>query len=131
MKITLIMYATTFLFLSSVPLYAIKSNTVIATINTGINPNGIAITPDNRFAYIPNNNNYGVNVDQATVSVLNLTNNSVETIIHDVSFVQPYKIAINPAGTKAYVCNSTVTTVTIIDIATNTVEGTIDGFNGP
>ena len=32
-------------------------NRVIATIAVGDNPAGIAITPDNRFAYVANNNN--------------------------------------------------------------------------
>ncbi len=66
-----------------------------------------------------------------TVSVLNLTNNTLEQTISDSSFNEPYTVTINAAGTKAYVTNSNGTTVTIIDIATNTVSGTIGGFDGP
>ena len=115
-----------------VPAYAhaSKDNTVIATINTGVNPAGIAITRNNHYAYVANNNNYGVN-DQDSVSVLNLKHNNVESIIFDSSFNEPYTITINHKGTKAYVTNSNSTTITIIYLATNQVIGVINGFDGP
>jgi len=109
---------------------ASKSNTVVATINTGITPTGIAITPDSRYAYVANNNNYDL-AGQDSVSVLKLKNNTVKTTIFDSSFNQPYTITVNPAGTRAYVTNSNSTTITMIDTATNTVIGVIDGFDGP
>ncbi len=110
--------------------YADHSNTVVATISVGQNPAGIAITPDNFFGYVANNNDNSI-PGEDTVSVLNLTYNTLEQTISDSSFNEPYTVTINPAGTKAYVTNSNSTTVTIIDIATRTVSGTIGGFNGP
>lgn len=107
-----------------------KPGTVVATINVGVTPAGIALTPDNSFAYVANNNNYGL-IGGDTVSVLNLKNNTLETTIRDASFSQPYTVTMNTAGTKAYVTNSVSTTITIIDVATNTVAGVIGGFNGP
>ena len=76
-------YFLSFLFLLlPAHTYAAKSNTVIATINTGITPTGIAITPDNHFAYVANNNNYGL-TGEDSVSVLKLKNNTVkQTIFH-------------------------------------------------
>lgn len=110
--------------------YAIEHPGIVATINVGITPDGIAITPDNRFAYVANNNNYSLtNAD--TVSVLDLKNNTLKQTISDSSFNEPFRIAINPKGTKAYVTNSNSTTITIIDIATNSVVGVIGGFDGP
>ncbi|MEX2438051.1 MAG: hypothetical protein WD449_02240, partial [Candidatus Babeliales bacterium] len=96
----------------------------------GESPAGLAITPDNRFAYVANNNNNMI-VGQNTVSVINLETNTVQATITDASFDQPYTITINKNGTKAYVTNSNGTTITIIDIANNTVLGTITGFDGP
>ncbi len=96
----------------------------------GDTPAGIAVTPNNLYAYVANNNNDGIPGGD-TVSVLNLTYNTVEKTIHDSSFNEPYTVTINAAGTKAYVTNSYITTVSIIDVATNTVTGTIGGFNGP
>jgi YVTN family beta-propeller protein len=108
----------------------VSSEKTVATIAVGFNPAGIALTPDNAFAYIANNNNDAVPGGD-TVSVLNLKNNTVNTMISDPSFNQPYTVTINKTGTTAYVTNSNSTTISIIDTATNAVTGTIDGFDGP
>lgn len=117
-------------FTAIAPVYAATAYRTIATLPVGDTPNGIAITPNNRFAYVANNNNDGI-VNGDSVTVLDLLDNTVLTTINDVSFDQPYTITINAAGTKAYVTNSAGSTITIIDIATNTVTGTITGFDGP
>lgn len=96
----------------------------------GNSPSGIAVTPNNLFAYVANNNNAGIPGGD-TVSVLNLQNNSLQQTISDASFNQPYSVTINAAGTKAYVTNSNGATVTIINLINNTVAGTIGGFDGP
>lgn len=120
----------TYLLLWATFLSADPSNTVIATIQVGDTPSGIAITPNNLFAYVANNNNDGLpNGD--SVSVLNLLYNTLQQTINDSSFNEPYTVTINAAGTKAYVTNSGGSTVTIIDLATNRVIGTITGFDGP
>lgn len=103
---------------------------IIATIEVGDTPAGIAITPDGSFAYVANNNNDGI-VGGDTVSVIDLCTNTVVATISDASFAEPYTVTINADGTKAYITNSNSTTITIIDIATNTVTGTIGGFDGP
>jgi len=109
---------------------AAAPNTVVATIPVGVTPAGLAITPDNNFGYVANNNNYSM-PNSDTVSVIDLQNNTLFKTIFDASFNEPYTVTINAAGTRAYVTNSNGTTVTIIDIATNTVVGTITGFDGP
>ncbi|MDB6080868.1 MAG: hypothetical protein JWO53_140, partial [Chlamydiia bacterium] len=105
-------------------------NSVVATMNVGVTPDGIAITPDNHFAYVANNNNYGIG-GQDSVTVLDLKNNTFKKTIHDSSFQEPFRIAISPDGKKAYVANSNGTTLSIIDTKNNTVIGTIGGFDGP
>ena len=111
-------------------LCADESNAVIATIGVGNTPAGIAVTPNNLFAYVANNNNDSI-PDGDSVSVLNLTYNTLQQTIHDDSFSEPYTVTINAAGTKAYVTNSNYSTVSVIDLTTNTVTGTINGFDGP
>ena len=124
-------YILGLLFLSLSPhLCADHKNTVIATMNTGVTPAGIAITPSGHKAYVANNNNYGIDGEDS-VTVLNLKNNTVRTTIFDESFNQPYTVSINPAGTRAYVTNSNSTTITVIDTSTNEVIDVIDGFDGP
>ena len=110
--------------------HAANINTVIATINVGVTPAGMAITPDSHYAYVANNNNYGVPCED-NVSVLNLHHNTLHTTINDGSFNQPYTITMNADGSKAYVTNSNSTTITIIDTDNNTVIGVIGGFDGP
>jgi YVTN family beta-propeller protein len=105
------------------------SNRVFATIGVGDTPTGIAITPDNQFAYVANN--FNDFPSGGSVSVISIKTNTVVMTINDPSFNEPYSVTINPAGTKVYVTNSQGSTVTIIDTATNTVVGVIDGFDGP
>lgn len=109
---------------------AVSSETALLSIPVGLNPANLAITPNGAFAYVVNNNNNSV-PGADTVSVINLKTNKVVATISDPSFNEPYTVTINAAGTKAYVTNSNSTTVTIINIATNTVTGVIDGFDGP
>lgn len=113
----------------SIETYA-DSNTVVATINAGINPGGMAITPDSRTAYVANVNNYEI-INENTVSVINLKKNAIETTIRDFSFNEPYTVTLNAEGTKAYVTNSNSSTVSIIDTRTNQVIDVIPGFDGP
>lgn len=98
----------------------------LATIGVGITPTGIAITPDNRYAYVANNNNYGI-LDSVTVIDLS-TNLPIKTIT-DASLNQGYTVTIYSGN--AYVTNSAGSTITIINTSSNTVTGTITGFDGP
>lgn len=127
------LYLTKFiivLFLSPNFLYSVAPNTVVATINVGVTPAGIAVTPDNKFAYVANNNNYTL-AGADNVSVLNLTNNTLYKTINNSNFNEPYTVTINTSGTIAYITNSNSTTISLIDISTNTYINTITGFDGP
>jgi YVTN family beta-propeller protein len=110
--------------------YAVEPNTVVATINTGVNPAGLALSRDNNVAYVANNNNYGI-AGADSVSVLNLAQNTLKQMITDASFNEPYTITMSIDGTKAYVTNSNSSTITIINTITNAVAGIISGFDGP
>lgn len=105
--------------------------------NVGVNPSHLAITPNGKFAYVTNSNNYGI-TGSDNVTVLNLRTKIPRQTINDPSFNQPYRIAIDCKGKYAYVCNSgspsvtgTEGTLSIINLKTNTVCGTIPGFDGP
>lgn len=118
------------LLLTQLHTHASKKNTVIATLNAGVNPAGIAITPNDRYAYVANNNSYDV-LGEDSISVFNLKNNTLKQTIKDSSFNQPYTVTIHPSGSRAYVTNSNSTTISIIDTANNSVIGVISGFDGP
>lgn len=128
-------FASVFLLMGMQCMYAVPANTVIATIPVGVTPAGIAVTPNGAYAYVANNNNYGL-LHGDSVSVLDLSNNTLLTTIYEqpltaTVFNQPYTVTINAAGTKAYVSNSNSTTITVIDTASNTITSTINGFDGP
>jgi YVTN family beta-propeller protein len=106
------------------------SNRVMTTFNVGVTPAGMAVSVDSRYAYVANNNNYSI-ANEDSVTVLDLINQLPLTTINHPSFIGPYTITINKSGTKAYVTNSTGSTITIINIPANTVAGLITGFDGP
>jgi YVTN family beta-propeller protein len=81
--------------------------------------------------YVANNNNYGI-TGSDSVSVFDAKGNGkLLTTIFDSSFNEPYTVTIDSEGLLGYVTNSASTTVTILDLATFTVAGTIGGFDGP
>ena len=113
-------------------------------LNTGVNPAGSAITKDERYLYVANNNSYGL-PGQDSVSIFDLKHNKLVKTIYDKSFNQPYTITIDHGRNIAYVTNanspatsSTFGTVTKICTKTHKVIGVIGdktvaqgGMDGP
>ena len=70
-----------------------SSNTVVATVNVGTQPEAVAVTPDGTKAYVANCG--------GDVFVIATSNNTVSTKV--VVGGCPYDVAITPDGTRAYV----------------------------
>jgi len=99
-----------------------STNTVTATVTVGIEPYGVAITPDGTKVYV-------TNMGSNTVSVIDAeTNTLIATVPVEYD---PCGIAITPDGTKAYVVNEFGGTVSVIDTATNTVTATVSVGDAP
>jgi YVTN family beta-propeller protein len=99
------------------------TNTVVTTIPVGVNPEGVAITPDGTRAYVTNNTSN-------TVSVIDTTTNTVFATI--IPFGPgPSGVAITPDGTRAYVTSDRSDAVSVIHTATNAVFATILVGLGP
>jgi YVTN family beta-propeller protein len=97
-----------------------SSHGVIATIQVGSLPHGIAASPDGTRVYVTHNFNNSVSViDTATPSV-----------IATIPLGAPFAIAVNTDGTRAYV-GTAAGTIAIIDTATNTIIDTIEGVRSP
>ena len=106
----------------------------------GTNPLSVTVTPDNKRAYVANfgrdSENDSTDVPGNTVSVFDLDNEQFVTTIEVGK--NPYAVAITPDGKKAYVTNSFFdpvkpndpATVSVIDIATNSVTQTIQLSQG-
>jgi len=92
----------------------------------------LAFTPNGLKAYAVN---YGDTIDPttSTVAVINTATNTATRLVDATSepFNGSYYIAMAFDGSKAYVSNSASNTVSVIDIATDTVERGIPGFTSP
>ena len=96
-----------------------------ATVTVGGTPYAVAITPDGKYAYVPNAEN---------VSVINTATNKVTATVTARNW--PAGIAITPDGKYAYVPDTNTPTnqggiVSVISIATNTVTATITVGGNP
>ena len=105
----------------------IASNTVVATVDVGAFPTGVAVTPDGAKAYV-------VNQGDSSVSVINTATNTVSTTITTGIGYSPYDVAISPDGLHAYVTDADPdltnpivleSRVTIIDTASDSVATSI------
>lgn len=110
-------------------------------VQISINQYGVAITPNERYLYIVNNQYYGINPNPYTISILpliisydrvylyDLINEQIITTIIDSSFKTPSTATISNG--RVYITNSNSTTISVIDMATNKVSRTIDGLENP
>jgi YVTN family beta-propeller protein len=123
-----------------------KTDKVINYMETGRMPFSAAITPDGKKAYIVNNCESNiVSVDTTTWKILSTIRDSNTTrpinlmIRNENGMVtgeynqgaSPAYIAINPAGTKAYVTNSENNTVAVINLATDEITAMIHVGKSP
>lgn len=92
------------------------ANQKVAEVNVGIEPQTVAISNDDKFAYVTNQ---GGN----SVSVIDLTANAEVTKVP--VGVEPYGIALTPDGARAYVVNGASGSVSILDTATNKLIASI------
>jgi YVTN family beta-propeller protein len=105
---------------STNPIDANGFGQVLATVPVGVNPRMIAVLQDGSRAYV-------VNQADSTVSIVNLTTNTVTATIPVPATVHPNFIAVingTPTG-KVYVTSPESTNMTIIRTDTDVVETTI------
>ncbi len=106
-------------FSNKVTVIDTTTNKVVTTIDVGLAPAGIAVTPDGSKVYVANR---AVN---GTVSVIDTATNAVSATVAVGS--NPVGVAVKPDGSKVYVANQgRHSTVSVIDTATNAVSATID-----
>jgi YVTN family beta-propeller protein len=93
------------------------TNKVVTTLDVGLAPAGVAVTPDGSKVYVANRAANG------TVSVIDTATNAVSATVAVGS--NPVGVAFTPDGSKAYVANQFDHTVSVIATASNTVVATI------
>ena len=97
-----------------------STNEVVNTIRT-IAPTGIAFTPDGSEAYVALGADSGNNL-----GVLNPTTNVIGTILKLPAGTGIFGVAFTPDGSEAYVTEEVPGTVSVIDVATNTLLKTLN-----
>ena len=104
------------------------TNTVAATVQVGIGPQGVAITPNGAFAYV-------ANFDSNNVSVIDTATNAVVATVP--VGIGPFGVAVAPSGAFAYVTafDSCAGSVSVIDTTANsptvnTVVATVSPLGG-
>jgi YVTN family beta-propeller protein len=106
----------------------IPDHTVIATIDVGNDPVGIAVTPNGEYVYVTN---YGDNTvsEIQTASVIQTPDDpAISTVVVGNS---PFGVAVTPDGAHVYVANSDDDTVSVIQTSDYTVIDTIDVGTSP
>ncbi len=94
------------------------TNLAGAPITVGDAPQGVAITPNGLFAYVPN-------LVSSSVSVINTITDLVVATVPLTGQVDPAYVAITPNGLFAYVTNAGSGTVSVINTTDNLVVDTI------
>ena len=105
---------------------------VVATVPVGTNPRGVAslVKTSDTFTYVTNFGGEIVSVIRTFHDIL--TDKVVFERVRDIRVGRnPYGVAVDPAGTFAYVTNFTDATVSKIDLGTNTVAATIPVGSNP
>ena len=103
---------------NTVSVISTRNNKVVATVQVGNLPAGVAIRPDGQRAYVASRRNNEVWVlDTATYSVVAIVPVQRE----------PANVAFTPDGRWAYVANFGSNSVSVIDTETNTVVPVPDG----
>jgi YVTN family beta-propeller protein len=111
-------------YVAAGPLYVIdgQTNTVIAKVPVGLDPQGVAVNSTTDTIYTAND-------DSSNVTVVNgRTNKATATI---PAGNDPTGAAVNPATNTVYVTNYFDSTMTVINGQTNTVTATVPTGNSP
>ncbi len=97
------------------------THTILPVILNINNPLAIAISPDNDFFAVVSNDE--------TVSVVRISDFSVQTVL--TGFTSPHDIKFSPNGMTAYVTNRGNGTVSVIRTSDWTITNTISGMKNP
>jgi len=103
-------------YADSVSVIDVANNAAKAKIPVGIEPAGVAISPDGSRVYV-------VNEGSSSVSVINTATNKVIATVGVGS--SPIGVAVTPDGSRVYVGNYFDGTVSVINATTNTLITTI------
>lgn len=108
----------------SVSVISTDSKEVIKTIETGDEPQSIALDPSNQYAYVANAADNSVTVIRIVNSNLYGFNAVVEKKL--TTGAEPWNIVASPDGKRIFVANSVQDTITVINADTRSIIGNVD-----
>jgi YVTN family beta-propeller protein len=108
----------------SVSVIRTDTNQLITAISVGHEPQSIALTPNNKWAYV-------ANAADGTVTVIGISNpdpNYFSYYIYGAltTGAEPWNIVVSPDGNRVFVANSSQDTITVIRSPQNNIIGNVD-----
>lgn len=101
---------------------AVPTVATTSQITVGSGPWGMAVSHDGTRAYVANNN-------AGTLSVIDLTNNTVVATVNVGS--GPFGVAVTPDGSEVWVTRPGSGRIEVVSTASNTVTAEVGVFNNP
>ena len=100
------------------------NNTRITKIAVGDEPQSIALTPDNLYAYV-------ANAASGSVTIIQVTNSpwasfGAIVVANLTTGAEPWNIVTSPDGNRVFVANAAQDTITVIDAANRAIIGHVD-----
>lgn len=96
---------------------------VVKTINVDINPFGATLSPDGTTVWVTNSGTVTSNSDKVTlIDVATLTENPDKITVGEF----PEDIRFGRLGLRAFITNSSSSTVSVVNVVTKAVEQTVD-----
>jgi YVTN family beta-propeller protein len=92
------------------------ANAVVGVVPVGVNPQGVAITPDGAYVYVANGGSDSVSVIDTTLALTNPAQAVVATVLLDAG-VGPHQVVISPDGAHAWVTERARRSLAAIDTA--------------
>src|SRR5439155_15978506 len=99
-------------------------NQVITNIPVGSEPQSVALTPNNLYAYVANAAGGSVTIIQVTTAPWATFTAVVVTNI--TTGAEPWNIVCSPDGQRVFVANSAQDTITVINTASYSIIGDVD-----
>src|SRR5262245_15530571 len=114
----------------SVSVIRTDKNTVVKKIKVGDEPQGLALDPSNRYAYVANAAGNSLTVIRITNAKPGSCKAAPDTRFGKkgaiVTGAEPWNVVASPNGKRVYVANSGQDTITVLDVAKRKVVGYVN-----
>jgi YVTN family beta-propeller protein len=100
------------------------NNTRLAKIPVGDEPESVALTPDNQYAYVANAAGNSVTIIHINDPAWGTFSAAVESTL--TTGAEPWNVVCSPDGKRVFVANSGQDTITVINTETRAIIGEVD-----